>query len=66
MASSRVGARISARTPCGAACASVLRKTLEQRQAESGGLAGSGLGKAEHIAARENQRNGLGLNGRGV
>ncbi|OJU56633.1 MAG: hypothetical protein BGO00_10345, partial [Alphaproteobacteria bacterium 62-8] len=38
---------------------------LQQRQAEGGCLAGTGLGKAQHIAARQHQRNGTRLNGRG-
>ena len=37
----------------------------EHRQHESGGLAGAGLGNAEHVASRENVRNGLLLNGGG-
>ena len=35
----------------------------EHRQHEGGGLAGAGLRDAEHVAARENVRDGLLLNG---
>jgi hypothetical protein len=34
---------------------------LQQRQRESGRLAGAGLRAGENIAARENDRNSLGL-----
>ncbi len=36
-------------------------KLLQQRQAESGGLAGAGLGDAQKVAARQQRRNGAGL-----
>jgi hypothetical protein len=39
-------------------------QALQQRQAERGGLAGAGLGAAEHVVAGENERNGLGLDRR--
>jgi hypothetical protein len=39
---------------------------LQQRQREAGGLAGAGLGAGEHIAAGENDRDGLRLYGCGL
>ena len=38
-------------------------QALQRRQREAGGLAGTGLGGGKHVAAFENQGNGLGLNG---
>ena len=38
-----------------------LRQALQQWQAERGGLAGAGLGAAEHVAAVQHQWNGLDL-----
>ena len=38
---------------------------LQQRQRESGGLAGAGLRASEYVAAGENGGNGLGLDGGG-
>ena len=42
----------------------VLRKALQQRQSEGGGLAGSGLRQAQHIAAFQDRRNRLALDRR--
>jgi hypothetical protein len=42
-----------------------LQHTVEDRQGESGGFAGSGLGDADHVAAGKGEGNGLGLDGRG-
>jgi hypothetical protein len=39
------------------------RQALQQRQRESGGLAGAGLGRAEEISAREDDGDGLRLDG---
>jgi hypothetical protein len=39
---------------------------VQHRQAEGERLAGAGLGEAENVMAVESQRNGLGLNGRGL
>src|SRR5690606_41142358 len=41
-------------------------QALEQRQGEAGGLAGAGLGAGEHIAALEDDGDGLGLDGGGL
>jgi hypothetical protein len=41
------------------------RQLLQQRQGESGGLAGAGLRASEYVAAGENGGNGLGLDGGG-
>jgi hypothetical protein len=43
-----------------------LREPLQHRQRETGGLAGAGLRRAEQIPARENDRDGLRLNGGGL
>ncbi len=42
------------------------RKTLQQRQRESSGLAGAGLSGAKQIATREDDRNRLRLNRGGL
>jgi hypothetical protein len=42
------------------------REPLQHRQREAGGLAGAGLRRAEQIAARENDGNGLRLDGGGL
>ena len=39
---------------------------LEERQHERGGLAGAGLGAGEQVAAGEDERDGLALDGRGL
>ena len=44
----------------------IASKQLQQRQAEGRRLAGAGLCKAQDIAARENEWNGLRLDGRGL
>ena len=41
------------------------REALQQRQREAGGLAGAGLGGAEQVAAREDDGDGLRLDGGG-
>jgi hypothetical protein len=41
------------------------REPLQQRQGETGGLAGAGLRRAEQIAPGEHDRNGLRLDGGG-
>ena len=51
LASSRVGASTSARTSV-AAGRGWLRRWLQDRQGESGGLAGAGLGDADEVAPR--------------
>ena len=43
----------------------MLQHALQQRQRESGGLAGAGLGGAQQVAAREHEGDGLGLDGGG-
>ncbi len=50
-----------ARHPC--AGAPILQER-QHRQGEGGGLAGAGLGDAEHVAAGEHMRDGLGLDRR--
>ena len=40
-------------------------QAMEDRQRERGGLAGAGLGDAEQVAAGQNDRDGLGLDGGG-
>ena len=40
----------------------VAGQAIEQRQREGGGLARAGAGLAEHVAAREQHRDGLALN----
>ena len=52
-ASSRVGARTSARQVFGAGPAAELEELVQDRQREGRGLAGAGLGDAEDVAARE-------------
>jgi hypothetical protein len=42
-----------------------LREQLQHRQREAGGLAGAGLRRREQVAARENDRNALRLDGGG-
>ena len=42
------------------------RQALQQRQRKAGGLAGPGLRRGEHVAALENDRDGLLLNRGGV
>ena len=39
------------------------REALQRRQREGGGLAGAGLGAGHEIAAREDERDGLFLDG---
>ncbi len=39
-------------------------EAVEDRQRESRRLAGTGLGRREHVAAGEDQGDGLGLDGR--
>jgi hypothetical protein len=39
------------------------RQVLDQRQREAGGLAGAGLGGAEEVAAGQDDRDGLLLDG---
>ena len=43
-----------------------LREMIENRQRESGGLAGSGLRDADDVACGQHLRDGLGLDRRGV
>ena len=43
-----------------------LGEVIEDRQRERGGLAGSGLRDADHVACGQHLRNGLGLDRRGV
>ena len=40
-------------------------EALDHRQHEGGRLAGPGLGSGEHVAARQDERDRLGLDGRG-
>jgi hypothetical protein len=40
-------------------------QSLDQGDGESGGLAGAGLGTAQQVAAFQQVRNALGLDGRG-
>ena len=40
-------------------------EAVQDRQREGGGLAGAGLGDADHVAAGEGERDGLGLDGGG-
>ena len=47
------------------AAAGLVVQALEHRQREGGGLAGSGLGAAQHVVAVEEGRDRLGLDGRG-
>jgi hypothetical protein len=47
------------------ACIRFPGESLQQRQGEAGGLAGAGLGGAEQIAAGEDDRNRLRLDGSG-
>ena len=61
-ASSRVGSRISVRGM--RARARPLSRRRQHRQHEGGGLAGSGLGDAEDVAAGEDMRDGLRLDRR--
>jgi hypothetical protein len=42
------------------------RQALQQREREAGGLPGAGLRGAEKVAAREDEGNGLGLDGGGL
>jgi hypothetical protein len=44
----------------------VPRETLQHRQREPGGLAGARLGRGEQVASRENDGNGLRLDGSGL
>jgi len=41
------------------------REFLQQRNAEGGRLAGAGLGDAQQVAARQQRRDGAGLDGSG-
>jgi len=41
------------------------RQALQQREGEAGRLAGAGLGGAEEVASREDDGDGLGLDGGG-
>ena len=51
-ASSRVGARISARVPGGTGpCSAAVSKPLEDRHDERGGFARAGLGRGDHVVA---------------
>ena len=43
----------------------ILREPLQHGQREARGLAGAGLRGAQQVASREDDRNGLGLNGGG-
>ena len=65
-ASSRVGVMMRARMGCfrRRACVPVCREALQQWQREAGGLAGARLGAGEDVAAGEDERNGLRLDGR--
>ncbi len=62
-----MGVRISARTGCLrlAGGGLRLREPMQDRQHEAGGLAGAGLRAGEQVAAGEDQRNRLLLDGRG-
>ena len=62
-ASSRVGSRIERARHAGAGAA--LFEQRQHRQHEGGGLAGAGLGDAQHVAALEGGGDGLRLDGRG-
>jgi len=44
----------------------VRREALQQRQREAGGLPGARLGTGEDVAAGEDERNRLRLDGRGL
>ena len=63
-ASSRVGARMSARVAKRRGCTGLAGQVLQHRQGECGGLAGAGLGDAEQIAACEQVGNGTCLDRR--
>ena len=63
-ASSRVGARISARGDPGDALRVLERETMQDGKREGGSLAGPGLGDAEQIAALGEEGNGLRLDRR--
>ena len=58
-------ARASAPAPAPAACVCVEIDARQDRQRERGGLAGAGLRLAEHVAARQQRRDGRGLDRRG-
>ena len=49
-----------------AAPLALLGQALQQGQREAGGLAGAGLRGAEQVASRENDRDGLHLDGGGL
>ncbi len=66
MASSRVGARISALASRGPGRHMADRQLLQKRQAKSRGLARTGLGDAQKVAARQQRGNGAGLDGGGM
>ena len=65
-ASSRVGARISARMRRWPAVARVACEALEHGQDERGGLAGAGLGAGQEVATGEDERDRLTLDGGGL
>ncbi len=58
-ASSRVGVRIRARTRRGWPATRDCVQSLQHRQRKAGRFAGAGLGAGQHIAAFEDERNGL-------
>ena len=63
-----MGVRIRQRTGCSAGeklLVAMRREALQQRQREAGGLAGAGLRGAEQVAAREDEGDGLRLDGGG-
>ena len=51
--------------PCGCGWTRFCEQAVQDRQREGGGLAGAGLGDAEHVAAGQCDGDGLGLDGRG-
>ncbi len=65
VASSRVGDSTSTRQPLRGAGPTVGGQAVQDRQREGRGLAGSRLRDAEEIGAREDGRDGLGLDGSG-
>ena len=65
-ASSRVGGEDEGADGARAGRAGGGVEALEHRQHEGGRLAGAGLGAGEQVAAGEDERDGLGLDGRGL
>ena len=66
LANSRVGLKTSTRQPLRGAARLWVAKIMENGKREGGCLAGAGLGDADEVAARQDGRNGLGLDRGGI